>query len=425
MQKPALPADEAERLAALRQLDILDTASEATYDRLVDTAARVCGTRIALVSLIDADRQWFKARHGLDDCQTGRDISFCGHAILQGDAFIIPDTHQDPRFHDNPLVTGPPHIRFYAGVPLRDADGHALGTLCVIDPEPGRLSDDQLQSLHNLAEQAALLLAMRRANHRLAEYQASLEHYRREAEQERQLMTELMQRMIRPERLVMDALQYWIQPAEMMSGDLLIAERSPHGRYYVLLADARGHGLPAAVSLLPISQVFHTMVDKSLPLTLMVQEMDRKIRQQLPMDRFVAALLLCCDPRNQMLEVWNGGMPDLLYLNADGDIERRFDSGSLALGLNGETVPHTRILQWQRPGQLFIHSDGLTDVRDADGEYLGRARMESLLQSHAAGERFAAVQQAVQMHMRDQPAQDDISCALIDLARLTPEPAPT
>lgn len=136
MQIPAKPADEPARLDALRALNILDTSPEERFDRLTRLAKRLFDVPIALVSLVDVDRQWFKSCVGLDASETPRDISFCGHAIVGDEILMIRDTLVDERFHDNPLVTGAPHIRFYAGCPLRVPNGSKIGTLCLIDADP-------------------------------------------------------------------------------------------------------------------------------------------------------------------------------------------------------------------------------------------------------------------------------------------------
>lgn len=152
MQPPAIPEHEAQRLRSLQQAAILDTLPEERFDRLTRLAQQMLRVPIALVSLVDAERQWFKSRQGLDACETGRDISFCGHAILGGDIFEIVDARSDTRFADNPLVTGPPHIRFYAGAPLATSDGQRIGTLCVISDVPRRLSEEERRALRDLAD---------------------------------------------------------------------------------------------------------------------------------------------------------------------------------------------------------------------------------------------------------------------------------
>ena len=147
-----LPMNEADRLRALRELAILDSNAEERFDRLTLLAQDLFQTPIALVSLVDSDRQWFKSRQGLAATETARDIAFCSHAILQEDVFVVPDTSTDPRFADNPLVTGDPDIRFYAGAPLRTSDGHAVGTLCVIDSEPRAWTELQERALRGIAD---------------------------------------------------------------------------------------------------------------------------------------------------------------------------------------------------------------------------------------------------------------------------------
>lgn len=128
-----IPPEDEERLAALHALLILDTPPEERFDRIVEFAMTEFDVPIALLTLVDRDRQWFKSRFGLALCETTRDISFCGHAIVQPDILVVEDARVDERFVDNPLVTGDPFIRFYAGAPLKMPDGHVLGTLCVID----------------------------------------------------------------------------------------------------------------------------------------------------------------------------------------------------------------------------------------------------------------------------------------------------
>ena len=158
MKPPAFPQDETTRVASLHDLNILDTAAEERFDRLTRLARKMFSVPIAVVSLVDTNRQWFKSCMGLDATETGRDISFCGHAILQDEILVIPDALEDARFNDNPLVTGEPNIRFYAGCPLRVANGAKIGTLCIIDREPREFGDDDKALLRDLAQMAELEL---------------------------------------------------------------------------------------------------------------------------------------------------------------------------------------------------------------------------------------------------------------------------
>ncbi|MFI5840767.1 GAF domain-containing protein [Catenuloplanes sp. NPDC051500] len=158
----AKPANEAGRLAALHDLAVLDTDPEQEFDDIVALASHVCGVPMSLVSLVDADRQWFKAKVGMELTETSREVSFCAHAILGKDLLVVPDVQMDRRFADNPMAVGDPGVRFYAGAPLVTSDGFALGTLCVVDSEPRRLNLDQLQALRALSRQVTAQLELRR-----------------------------------------------------------------------------------------------------------------------------------------------------------------------------------------------------------------------------------------------------------------------
>lgn len=169
MKAPEIPTTEQQRLAVLYRYQILDTQAEQEFNDIVALAAHICQTPISAISLVDKSRQWFKGIVGFDAKETSREVSFCGHTILGQDIFVVEDTHQDQRFFDNPLVTSAPHIRFYAGVPLITEDGHALGSICVIDHQVRYLTDAQMMALKSLSHQVIKLLEARLFKFQLAD----------------------------------------------------------------------------------------------------------------------------------------------------------------------------------------------------------------------------------------------------------------
>lgn len=183
MIAPQKPANEAERLAALHEYDLLDTLPEEQYDAITRIASEICAMPISVISLIDSDRQWFKSTVGLDAKETPREQAFCAHAILKPDEMlVVNDSSQDERFHDNPLVKGVPHISFYTGVPLVNNNGLPLGTLCVMDTKPNKLTPEQQVTLKALASQVVAYFELQRKNRELASRKLELERLNQELE---------------------------------------------------------------------------------------------------------------------------------------------------------------------------------------------------------------------------------------------------
>lgn len=168
LNSPPQPPLESERLHALEQYQLLDTPAETAFDDITELAAHLLDVPISLIVLVDRDRQWFKSRHGLDVTETPRTIAFCAHAVAEERVMVVPDATADSRFCDNPLVVDDPRIRFYAGAPLLNPEGFAVGTLCVIDRTPRTMSVGQLQILKTLASQVMAQMELRKVRRDLA-----------------------------------------------------------------------------------------------------------------------------------------------------------------------------------------------------------------------------------------------------------------
>jgi GAF domain-containing protein len=192
-----IPQNEKKRLKVLWQYEVLDTVPEEVFDDLTDLAAKICEAPIALISLVDEDRQWFKAKVGTTVSETARDFSFCAYAITQSDLFIVPDATRDQRFAHNPLVTSEPKIRFYAGAPLITPDGHALGTLCVIDKVPRELRTEQKQALRILAHHVVSQLELRRRSRELGDVRGENTRLQGELENARAELTAARRKLAR------------------------------------------------------------------------------------------------------------------------------------------------------------------------------------------------------------------------------------
>lgn len=274
--------------------------------------------------------------------------------------------------------------------------------------------------LQKVLDKSAQLLQQRRElvekSVRMEQLLGELQHYYDAAERENQMVGVLMDRSIRDENLSDPLLHSWIAPATMFSGDLVAAQRAPNGDLYVILADATGHGLAAAMNLLPLSRIFYRMVEKGFTLSAMLREMNGVIREQSTVDRFVAVTLARVDTRNRILEVWNGGNPPAVWLCCGGDVLRLFKSTNLALGIveNSLVDMRTEVVHWDEPAQLFLFSDGFVEAENAASESIGLEALVAKLAVDMPEKRFSAAVQAVQDHLAVQPAHDDMSLIVVE-----------
>ncbi|MDB9867304.1 GAF domain-containing protein, partial [Pseudomonadales bacterium] len=271
MEIATLPPDEKTRLLALQEFDILDTLPEQAYDDITHIASHICGTPIALMSLVDESRQWFKSRVGLDVTETPKDLAFCAHAILNpNELLVVEDATLDERFADNPLVLSDPKVRFYAGAPLVTRDGHALGTLCVIDITPRKLTEAQAEALRALSRQVIAQLELRLTIKKLESSSIALQNSHDSLEASRNQLAdlcdtlegqadiierdlhraEIIQHSLLPEvppRMRDYHLQALYRCGHIVGGDLYDVKLVGEHHLALVIADAAGHGVSAAM----------------------------------------------------------------------------------------------------------------------------------------------------------------------------------
>ena len=245
-----LPENEAERLVALHALELLDSEPEERFDAIARLAIRIFSVPIAFVSLVDRERQWFKARVGLEICQTARGISFCSHAILQESPLVVTDTLLDSRFAENPLVTGNPCIRFYAGVPLTAPGGEKIGTLCIADHEPRELPASSVEILRELgavAEREFRITDLLWAPTRLLATQSELLSTRTQLEDELASAQKYVESLLPPPRSGRLTIDWRFLPSRNLGGDGLGFCDLDGEKLYLYVLDVCGHGVGAAL----------------------------------------------------------------------------------------------------------------------------------------------------------------------------------
>ncbi len=281
-----------------------------------------------------------------------------------------------------------------------------------------RGADDYISKPVNFRVLEAKLKAFNRTlelNRKVREQSARLASYYDAAEEEKRVVRHLMDQMVNAERLNDPLLDYWLSPAESLSGDLIAAARTPGQVLYVLLADGIGHGLTAALNVLPLTQPFYSMAEKGYSLSDILVEMNNKVRQVLPVGRFVATVLIAIDETTHCIEVWNGGMPTVHMLDSKGAVVHQFKSSNLPLGIvptqDMETI--TARYFYSEPGTVLACSDGLTEARAPDGEAFSEARLLQLVRQQPEEVRLSALQGALADHLAGNPHHDDISLVMM------------
>lgn len=361
--------------------------------------------QILAAQLQHLGHQSFEAEDGHDALV--RFLEFAPDIVLMDLAMPLMDGIEAAR-----IIRTLPNARW---VPIIMLTGHRDETEFVSALNAG--CDDYLSKPIKLS----ILEAKINALQRIAEMQQEIEVQRRElqgfyalAEEELSLTEHIMTRLVHRERIDVPPIATWSEAAKGASGDVIVAVDTESGLRYAMLADATGHGLAAAVTLIPVTNVFYAMTAKGFNVGSIVEEMNRQVRSYCPVERFVALALVAVNPQSNVIEVWNGGIPPLLALDADGREVRRFKSRHLPLGIVGESLfkSETEFLQYSVPLQLAIFSDGLIEA-GAEQQY-GLERLVEVLVNNPPAQRVSALQGDLQKFLGPVKPHDDISLALFE-----------
>lgn len=261
-----------------------------------------------------------------------------------------------------------------------------------------------------------LLKAKISAMQRIADMHSQLNKYHAEAESEMELAKKLVAKMTHNSGLSDPDLSYWLQPAAQLSGDLICARRTIDNKLYVMVADATGHGLSAAMSQLPVAQCFYDRSATGYSISGIVAEMNDRLESLLTVDRYVTAILASIDFNNRIIEVWNGSCPDAYFVSQHGEILHRFSSKECPMGIvkNSNYNVQTEVLQWHEAGELVIYSDGLLDAVNKDGESFGENRLCKLFKSTRQENWFSSIKNKVNEYSAGGVNFDDISLVSVD-----------
>jgi len=406
-----VPEDEPERLAAIRRYDVLDTPRDGAFDRITALAAKHFDVPIAIVSIVDRDRIWFKSHHGIDVEEIGRDPGLCASAILQDGPWVVEDAAVDPRTLANPLVAGELGLRFYAGAPLTTLDGHNLGTLCVIDQQPRQISDEETRTLSDMAAIVMDELELRLRSRQVIDRELEL---REQAESmARSLQASLLPPVLPAIEGAEVAALYRPASKSEVGGDFYDVFEVGNGCWALVIGDVSGKGADAAaVTALArhaVRTAFLTSTDPTEVLTTLNRAMFVGLEGTLPRHHCtVGVVLIHPEEEGFTATLAAAGHPPPL-LARDGAVQECPEAGGPPVGWHGDATFGTAKLQL-RPGDgLVLYTDGLSETR-VDGRLLDTVGIAAALegaQDESASqlvERLAATLKGEDVDVRDDAA---------------------
>ncbi|MFG1921325.1 PP2C family protein-serine/threonine phosphatase [Cryptosporangium sp. NPDC048952] len=423
-----IPPDEVERLRAVRRYDILDTPPDGAFDRIAALAARIFGVPVATVTIVDEDRIWFKATHGVDVTEIGRDPGLCASAILVDEPVAIEDATLDPVAYNNPLVRGEFGLRFYAAAPITTSDGYHLGTVNVIDRKPRATTPEELQSLADLASIVVDELELRLAALR----EVRLERRRREEVQKSKGQVEevartLQQTLLPPRMPQVPGMElsafYHAAPLQEVGGDFYDVFPLGGRRWAISIGDVSGKGVQAAaLTSLARYALRGAAIQTSEPSLVMAALNETIVADQAAQDvpRYCTAVFCVIEyteSGSAQVRLANGGHPPAVVCRADGSIERLTDSGPMLGWLPDSRYPTLETLLGPGDGLLF-YTDGITDARRY-GQRFGEGRLAAALADRPHNNAKSLVRWVRNlMNEFDPPGYDDVAVISISVEPL-------
>lgn len=379
MIAPVFPDNETERLASLHALQLLDTSSEKRFDRIVNLTKTVLGVPIAYIALIDSDRQWFKSKAGMCDMitQTTRDESFCGHAILQDEPLIIEDALKDPRFFDNPMVTGEPYVRFYAGYPLRSEAGHNVATLCVVDTQPRSMLDEDMEKFRRLAELAEHelnMLGLIATQQEMIETRNALVASQQALARELSDAADYVTQFLPPREVSLDdavRIDYQFVASSRLGGDLLGFHDIDEDYQAFWLLDVTGHGVGASLLSVSAGNAIRSGALSADPRdpSALIATLNNAFPMEQNNNKFFTIWYGVYQHSTRALRYAAAGHHPALLVGPGGQRQSLGVPG-LMIGVVPGTQYETQSITVDPGSRLYLYSDGLYEVRGGDDEAL-------------------------------------------------------
>lgn len=379
MIAPALPETETERLADLHALQLLDSPKEQRFDRIVELTKSVLDAPIAYIALIDSDRQWFKSKVGMCDAvsETRRDESFCGHAILQDTPLVVEDALKDPRFFDNPMVTGEPFVRFYAGHPLKSEAGHNIATLCVVDSSPRTFSESDMEKFHRLAQLAEHelnMLGLIATQRDMIETRNALVASQQALARELSEAADYVYQFLPPRAVSVDEsvrIDYQFVASSRLGGDLLGFHDIDEDHQAFWLLDVTGHGVGASLLSVSAGNAIRSgalSADARDPAAV-VATLNNAFPMEQNNNKFFTLWYGVYQHSTRTLRYTAAGHHPALLVGANG-ARQSLGVPGLMIGVVPDTTYETQSVVVKPGSRLYLFSDGLYEVRGGENDTL-------------------------------------------------------